>query len=1003
MERHVTPPELVRVFTGQATGLEAETVVLHLARCRRCLARTAGVVAELLKEGPLARTDDVRNGIVALLEKEQDKTMRRLRARGAWEELKGLPAPLQLDRLQSDPALCTLEMFASVTAEAAGISQEDPHLGEETALVAHGLAAALSTSEPFKNDLQGEAMGNVANCRRLAADWQGSAAAFSTARGHLRQGTGDPLRDARLLSLQASLAADTGRLEKALGLLIRASVLYRGAQDVEAVALVTVQEASALLAAGRHADSIAQSEEALRWLTPGEDRLEMLARNITTESLVFLGRPAEALRSFAATQSLIKRFWGRRTELQVDFLEALLLDSLEHTRVAEKAFRSNIADLMEAELYKDAFLTLVTHLQALVRRGAFVKAARACEEALAMIERAGSACHSQITELWRGLLTAINVRRLTEQQVLAARLYLTRHWNAPARPASLDAVLSVPEPAVEPVSLAESRGEPVSIRPSEPVADLSGGGYEEALERYDHDLIAAGLARCGGRVRETARLLEISRNTLRAKMKHYNLTPGEPMPTPENPHDLSPECLRLVDELLADAEWSGLKRLSKAQRLEQIRTDSSLRTRELFDVMIEDAARTAPGDPRKGEETALLAYALAGLLPRSPHPGETLRDLWSRALVAVADCRRLAGDWPVAGETLAKARGHLDQGARLPAHEARLLSVQASLASDLGQADEALALLAQATALYRREHDTKAVAALAVRKAGALLNADRCEEAVAWAEEALRLLEPVQARLEMEARDLLTEGLLFLGRAHEALLVHMDNEPLYRDLGESLFEPRTSYLESLLLDGLGDTETAEMRARGTVRGLLKEERDKDAFELLLKVLAFHVRRGEPDKAVRACQQAVERIEEAGIDPEAPVRELWRRLLALAETRGLTATHLREARHYLVRSAVARTALPAWAGGPPAPPAEEPAGPDLPLPDRRLLLTEPPDPRVSLAEDGYRGALERYDRQLVAAALAQSKGRLGDAARLLGISVKSLRAKLKRDSLTGEEE
>jgi DNA-binding NtrC family response regulator len=53
---------------------------------------------------------------------------------------------------------------------------------------------------------------------------------------------------------------------------------------------------------------------------------------------------------------------------------------------------------------------------------------------------------------------------------------------------------------------------------------LAEGGYEEALERYDRQLIAAGLAQTHGRIRETARLLDIARNTLRAKMKRYGLT-----------------------------------------------------------------------------------------------------------------------------------------------------------------------------------------------------------------------------------------------------------------------------------------------------------------------------------------------------------------------------------------------------------------------------------------------------------------------------------------------
>ena len=116
---------------------------------------------------------------------------------------------------------------------------------------------------------------------------------------------------------------------------------------------------------------MAQAEEALSGLSPGNARLEMLARNIVTESLVFLGRPAEALRSFRATEPLYRQLRERRTELQGGYLEALLLDARDHAREAEKAFRKNIADRLDAELYKDAFLTQVMFLRSLVRRGAY--------------------------------------------------------------------------------------------------------------------------------------------------------------------------------------------------------------------------------------------------------------------------------------------------------------------------------------------------------------------------------------------------------------------------------------------------------------------------------------------------------------------------------------------------------------------------------------------------------------------------------------------------------
>jgi DNA-binding NtrC family response regulator len=64
-------------------------------------------------------------------------------------------------------------------------------------------------------------------------------------------------------------------------------------------------------------------------------------------------------------------------------------------------------------------------------------------------------------------------------------------------------------------------------------------------------------------------------------------------------------------------------------------------------------------------------------------------------------------------------------------------------------------------------------------------------------------------------------------------------------------------------------------------------------------------------------------------------------------------------------------------------------------ERRLDLPPPPDPAASLAERRYWGALEHYDRQLIAAALAQSGGDTDAACHLLGISRNQLRTKMQR--------
>jgi DNA-binding NtrC family response regulator len=53
--------------------------------------------------------------------------------------------------------------------------------------------------------------------------------------------------------------------------------------------------------------------------------------------------------------------------------------------------------------------------------------------------------------------------------------------------------------------------------------ELRPGAYQEVLDAFDRRLVEAAFAQSDGKIRETARLLGIARNTLKAKMKRYGL------------------------------------------------------------------------------------------------------------------------------------------------------------------------------------------------------------------------------------------------------------------------------------------------------------------------------------------------------------------------------------------------------------------------------------------------------------------------------------------------
>jgi tetratricopeptide (TPR) repeat protein len=1003
MERHLSFSEWVRMLSEPA-GFDVDAAAAHLKSCGPCWEGVTRAAADLKRRGVSLCFQDVRSAIIGMLEAEEKAALTWLLASSSWSWLKNLDAAEQVKRLRSDPALQTREMLDMVLAEASSVAPEDPFLGEERARVAYALAGFLPESvcpKPLREDLQGVAMLAAVNCRRMAADWTGSASAGEGAGRHFARGTGEPAREARLLSIQASLAADTGHLEKALGLLARASEIARRLRDPAVLATLAVQEASTLLAADRYEEAISRAEECLGLLAPGEDRLEMLARSIITESLVLQGHPAEALRCFSSTLPLFEKVAGRRTGLLQGYLEALLLDSFGFDREAEKAFRNNIAHRMEAEHYKDALLTMLTYFEALIRKGLLDKAEQVCKEALGLTKQAGSGCHGQMIDLWQGLLSLLQAGRLVKHHLVEAREYVVRSWHLPAaqgplrQPARTSGPLlsagsqereqapAVPE-GHEPRLAPEAVPEPGTVMTT---------GYKEEMERLDRELVKQGLAQCGGHIRRASRLLDMARVTLRAKVKKYGLeaagSDGVPLPSADQQAGSLPrdEQLRAVlAGMRARACWWELASLTAEQQIRQLETVSSLRTPEMLATVLAAARSAAGEDPALGEQLAQVAHALAGLLPASCCSRRRQADLQGEAMLIVASCRHRAGDFSGSVVAFDAARRHFGHGTGDASLTARLLSLQASLAADTGHAKDALGLLARAATVCRLSRDSAAVS-LAVQEASTFLAAFRYEEAITRAEAALRTLAPGESRLALLAKSIVTESLALLGRPGEALRSLFTSLPLYERVQGHRTELLLGYLKALVLDSLGYAREANEAFRHNIACRMEAEHYKDALLTLLTQFERLYRRGEIEAAARVCREALRRFEEAEPDRHGHILELWRDLLALAENRGLTDRKILEARDFAMAAFAKR---PDRAPKPPAPP---------PVAAGRLLRVEPAAPVGRLAPGDYKQALERRERELIAAALDQSQG-LSEACRRLGISDPTLRAKMRKYGLEG---
>jgi tetratricopeptide (TPR) repeat protein len=512
MNRHFSREALLRLLGGLGDEDERVEAIRHVARCRRCLAEAAGCI----QEGRGARAS---NTFALFVNAEVRDSLDIMKARGWWAELRDPDLEEQIEKIRETAALQSLAVFEVILEDARITGRSDPFLGEslvQAAWVIVELLPEARYSKARKNDLRGQVLTVVANCRRIAAKFAASGQAIEAAQRHLARGTGDPSLEAGLLSIHCSLCTDLGDFETALAYVRRGVEIFQELEDWPAVAHNTVLEANCLLAAYRPAEAIERAQFALDYIPRKELRLEVLAKLILVESLVILERPLEALFHFMEVHSLCEQT-EPGTRLRGLHCEARLLDGLGCTRESEKLFRHAIKAFFHHEIYQQAFTTLLTLFECLCRRGALGKAAAVCEEAIAATSEAGEACNEEIRHVWEELLATIRVRQLSEVELAQARQYLVRNWSVPRGAfvlQSLEATYTSP-PGVPTLELPEA--------PPSPPEGITPSSYQAAREQHDRQLIATALKQSGGRIREAARLLGISRNGLKAKIRQYGL------------------------------------------------------------------------------------------------------------------------------------------------------------------------------------------------------------------------------------------------------------------------------------------------------------------------------------------------------------------------------------------------------------------------------------------------------------------------------------------------
>jgi tetratricopeptide (TPR) repeat protein len=425
--------EAMRRILGEPCGAqEVEEAVEHLVSCEACRAQAASLIDELRAERPGLRGEGPLQLVFDLADRERKRSLESLAAIAEWAELRRASRKAQRDRVRMTKACHTIAFFNLVLGgiKEASSWEEAEFLAGLALLSVEGMHRHQQLSKAVANDLQAQVWISVANVRRLAAEWKRAHQALTNAERYRKEGSGDPLLEARSLSITASTLADQGQITQAFEALERCRVIYESRSEWVLLARTLVQIADLLFESAPAKGFVALGHAAP--LIPADDAyLTLLTELLRIRYLIELKRPREALQVYRRCSSLLNASPSARMKIRGRFTGALLMDALGLKQLAERLLNEVVDSDIEHEFYKDAFLDLLFLYQHHVKSGDLEKAAQVCRKALT--DSALSAiAHDQLQGLWSQLLEAAQAQAVSAEVLKEVRLYLSAHWKNPA-------------------------------------------------------------------------------------------------------------------------------------------------------------------------------------------------------------------------------------------------------------------------------------------------------------------------------------------------------------------------------------------------------------------------------------------------------------------------------------------------------------------------------------------------------------------------------------------
>lgn len=318
-----------------------------------------------------------------------------------------------------------------------------------------------------------------------------------------------------------------------------------------------------------------------------------------------------------------------------------------------------------------------------------------------------------------------------------------------------------------------------------------------------------------------------------------------------------------------------LSALESGPRLMAIRSNPDLQTWGTFDLLLMEAKRITVEHPVEAVDLAYAALAVTDLLDPHAYSEERIHDFRASAWAFVANAKRLAGDFSGAGEGVQAAAEALELGTGDPYEEANVLSMRASLLTELGELERAAETLEKALPLARSIQDRLLEAHLRIQQSGLIGWLDPAR-GLKLAERALRLLRKSRnddKHMELGGVYLTAFWSNELGDFEEARATLETYRYLYAAFPDPWTQGRLLLLEGLICRNEGRLEDSERLLHRLVTHYSEQGM---AFDVTLTTLEWAealVLLGRHREATGVLQEAYPLIEQWGASVD--ILRAWR--------------------------------------------------------------------------------------------------------------------------------